>query len=225
MKTFLRAGLLFAALLFLAGTGYAIFDLADPPVRLRDVVAENMDDSGVGHPVTAVLLNFRGYDTLLEIAVLMLAVIGVLTTTGGERDFGVRLAGKPQALLQSVTRLVTPLMVLIAGYLLWAGAHQPGGAFQGGAVLAAAAVLLYLSGLTPVWSEPGKALRLGLAAGFLLFLGVAAALLWQGALLQFPGGAAKHLILLIEGGLLVSLGLMLAGLFLWQPNESEEPEE
>ncbi len=35
-----------------------------------------MDRSGVTHPVTAVLLNFRGYDTLLEVAVLLIALVG-----------------------------------------------------------------------------------------------------------------------------------------------------
>ena len=35
-----------------------------------------MAQSGVDHPVTAVLLNFRAWDTLLELAVLLLALLG-----------------------------------------------------------------------------------------------------------------------------------------------------
>ena len=38
-------------------------------------VAAHLAESGVTHPVTAVLLNYRGYDTLLEIAVLLLALL------------------------------------------------------------------------------------------------------------------------------------------------------
>ena len=37
-------------------------------------VAANLATSGVSNPVTAVLLNFRAYDTLLELAVLLTAV-------------------------------------------------------------------------------------------------------------------------------------------------------
>lgn len=180
-------------------------------VDLRDAVAANMTASGVEHPVTAVLLNFRGYDTLLEIAVLLLALIVIL-------GCGIDPASdRPHAVnpvLQTLARLAAPLMIVVAVYLLWAGAFRPGGAFQAGAVLAAAAVLLHLTGQMPSWQEPARNLRWGLSAGFLLFLAVAAGLLFQGALLQYPPAWAGILILLIESGLTISLGLILAGLFL-----------
>ena len=110
-------------------------------------------------------------------------------------------------------------MVVVAVYLLWAGAFRPGGAFQAGAVLAAAAVLLHLVGLLPGWRRPPLRLRVGMAAGFALFLVVAAGLLTQGALLQYPPAWAGVLILLIESGLTVSLALILAGLFLFLARE------
>ncbi len=211
----LVAGLLAAAL------AYALFQLPAPTVRLPEQVAANMAASGVDHPVTAVLLNFRGYDTLLEVAVLLIALIGLLTLGPA--------AGRPAApgpanpLLKALARLLVPLMILSAGYLLWAGAHRPGGAFQAGALLAAAAVLLHLAQLLPAWASPGRLLRLGLAGGFLIFLGVAAALLAEGALLTYPPAQAGGLILLIEAGLTVSLGLILAGLFLLFAGAEERP--
>ena len=58
-------------------------------------------------------------------------------------------------------------------------------------------------------------MRIGLVAGFVVFLTVAAALLMQGALLKYPPAMAAGLILLIESGLTISLGLILAGLFLF----------
>lgn len=185
------------------------------PAPDRDVpaaVAAAMDQSGVRHPVTAVLLNFRGYDTLLEVAVLLLAVLGVLSVAGAG---AARRPGPGEPVSQTMARLLVPLMVLAAGYLLWAGAHRPGGAFQAAAVLAAAAALLHLAGLLPAWTRPGMLLRWGLAAGFVVFLLVAAAMLGDGQLLQYPQARAKALILLIEVGLTVSLGLSLAGLFLF----------
>ena len=181
-------------------------------VDLRATVATNIMASGVEHPVTAVLLNFRAYDTLLEIAVLLLALIVILASgIDAARD-------RPRAvnpILQTLARLAAPLMIVVAVYLLWAGAFRPGGAFQAGAVLAAAAVLLHLAGLLPSWQAPARKLRLGLTAGFLIFLAVAAGLLSRGAMLQYPPAQAGILILLIEAGLTLSLGLILAGLFLF----------
>lgn len=203
----------------------AMLQLPPPKVHLAEFVDAHLGSSGVAHPVTAVLLNFRGYDTLLEIAVLLLALLGVLSTTGDDPSHGLRVSGSPQPVLQSVARLLAPLMVLVAGYLLWAGSHRPGGAFQAGAVLAAAGVLLYLAGLMPAWRDPGRLLRTGLAAGFLLFLSIASLLLSQGMLLQYPPQSAGALILAIEFGLTLSLALILGGLFLWLPNENEEAEE
>lgn len=181
-------------------------------VDLRASVAAHMVASGVEHPVTAVLLNFRGYDTLLEIAVLLLALI-VILAIGLDRASDQPRAGNP--VVQTLARLAAPLMIVVAVYLLWAGAFRPGGAFQAGAVLAAAAVLLHLTGLLPSWQIPSSKLRWGLTAGFVVFLAVAAGLLSQGALLQYPPAQAGMLILLIEAGLTISLGLILAGLFLF----------
>lgn len=190
----------------------AILEPLPGGVDLRVAVTNNMTASGVEHPVTAVLLNFRGYDTLLEIAVLLLALIVILASgidTAGDRPRAV------SSILQTLARLAAPLMIVVAVYLLWAGAFRPGGAFQAGAVLASAAVLLHLTALLPSWQVPTLTLRWGLTAGFLIFLTVAAGLLSQGALLQYPQAQAGMLILLIEAGLTISLGLTLAGLFLF----------
>lgn len=208
--------------LILAG---AMLRLPESGIRIAQQVEAALHSSGVTSEVTAVLLNFRGYDTLLEIAVLLLALIGVLEMAGDERSNSLRLSVSPQPVLQSMTRILLPLMVLVAGYLLWAGSHRAGGAFQAGSVLAAGGVLLYLAGLMPAWAAPGKVLRIGLVAGFLIFLAIAAGSTVDGSLLQYPLQHAGALILLIEAGLTISLGLILAGLFLWLPNENEDAEE
>lgn len=205
--------------------GIAMLQLPAPSIRLAGQVSAELGASGVKHTVTAVLLNFRGYDTLLEVAVLLLVLLGVLTAAGEDRTGGRRIAAAPQPVLQSMARVLTPLMVLVAGYLLWAGSHRPGGAFQAAAVLAACAVLLHLAGLLSIVMEPGRLLRAGLAVGFLVFLAIAGLALATGALLEYPADHAGALILLIEAGLTLSLGLVLAGLFLWLPDENEEAEE
>lgn len=227
MKRLARLGVLLSAGLLAAALILAIMDLPAPAVDLRGAVAANLAVSGVTHPVTAVLLNFRGYDTLLEVAVLLLALLGMRVVAGGQADPAAGSSAPPPAdpVLQTLARLAAPLMILVAGYLLWAGAHRPGGAFQAGAVLAAAMVLLHLAGLLPAWGAPRRWLRLGLAGGLLIFLALAAILLGQGALLRYPPESAGALILLIEAGLTLSLGLILAGLFLVLSGSGHAGEE
>jgi len=204
--------------------GLAVLELPEPTLRLAEQVSAHMDVSGVAHPVTAVLLNFRGYDTMLEIAVLLLALLGVLSAGAGTPLTGLLVSDAPPRILQASARIMTPLMILVAGYLLWAGSDRSGGAFQAGAVLAAIGVLLYLAGLLPDWSEPGPRMRFGLTAGFLLFLAVASQPLLSGTLLQYPPQWAGALIFATEAGLTLSLALILSGLFLWLPNEAEDAE-
>ena len=66
-----------------AGLEIVVLSLPAEADGLNADVMANMQDSGVTNPVTAVLLNFRGYDTLLEIAVLLLALLGGKTLAGG----------------------------------------------------------------------------------------------------------------------------------------------
>jgi multisubunit Na+/H+ antiporter MnhB subunit len=203
--------------------GWAMLDLPSAAVRLPEQVAARLAETGVSHPVTAVLLDFRSYDTLLEVGVLLLAVIGVLATRAEVRD---DVEPAPEPMLLALARVTVPLMVVVAGYLLWAGAHRPGGAFQAGAVLAAAGVLLRLAGRLPAWATPGLTMRLGLTAGLLIFLLVAAGVMVGDVpLLDYPPDLAGGLILLIEAGLAVSIGLTLAGLFLSAPTPGAHRED
>src|SRR5690606_2721106 len=114
------------------------------PAPLPELVAKHLGNSGVAHPVTAVLLNFRAWDTLLELVVVLLAVLGVR-----QLQLASVKPAKPWPLLLAWGRWLAPLAVLLGGYLLWRGASAPGGAFQAGALWAAAAVMLRLNGLLP----------------------------------------------------------------------------
>jgi multisubunit Na+/H+ antiporter MnhB subunit len=220
MKLVARIACVAAAALLAAGLLAAMAGLPPAGVRLSQAVASHLAQSGTEHPVTAVLLNFRGYDTLLEVVVLLLALLGVAAVrTPPEREPAGR-SGEP--VVQTLARAAAPLLVLAAVYLLWAGAHRPGGAFQAAAVLAAAAVLLNLAGVLPGWGAAGAVLRLGFVAGLIVFVAVAAPPSGGGSLLQYPPARAGALILLVEGGLAVSLGLVLAALFLWLSEHRDE---
>src|SRR5690606_25916140 len=137
--------------------------IAPLPARIDQA----MPDSGVAYTVTAVLLNFRAWDTLLELAVLLLALLGA-------RQLGpVRLElSDPWPLLRAWSRILAPLLVLAGGYVLWRGSSAPGGAFQAGALLAAGVVLLRLADVLPDLRWSAWPLRLAVLLGLLLFVEV-----------------------------------------------------
>lgn len=204
-----------AALLFvlaIAGAlGWAVWSLPHNGAGLSQQALAQLPNSGVTNPVTAAVLNYRGYDTLLEIAVLLIAVLSVWSIARSENATGEPPAGP---VLLAFIQFAVPLMILVAGYLLWIGAFAPGGAFQGGAVLAAALVLLRLAGVaSPRWLR-GRWLRLGLVLGLAVFVAVAVAVMaYGGKLLEYPRAHAGSLIMLIESAALISIGLTLAALF------------
>ncbi|WP_177418374.1 hydrogen gas-evolving membrane-bound hydrogenase subunit E [endosymbiont of Lamellibrachia barhami] len=204
--------LLVALLSLLAvGLGYAVLSLPTQTPGLSDFVTENIETSGARNPVTAVLLNFRGYDTLLEMGVLLLALLGVWSLSSAPEQS----EASPGPVLDMLSRLLVPLLILVAGYLLWVGARAPGGAFQAGAVLGAAGVLLLLVGWRPGARFSGLPLRITLVMGLGAFVAVGLVLILVGRrLLEYPPPFAAALILLIEAAATLSIGITLAALFL-----------
>lgn len=181
---------------------------------LRPFVEENLSNSGVTNPVTAVLLNFRAYDTLLEVAVLLIVVIAVLPIRNHKRPLIQHIdTAHHDLVLSSLQRWLAPAVLMFAGYLLWAGATQPGGAFQAGALLAGACVLMFQTGAYRVNYTSIMARSL-IACGLAMFIAVGIALIWfEGSLLKYPVENAGVLILLIESCATVSIALGLASLY------------
>lgn len=173
--------------------------------RLRDVALAAVDYSGVSHPVTAVLLNFRAYDTLLELAVVFAAVLGVLALGPARPAFQ-----SPSPLLFGITSALVPLLIITAGYLLWVGAHAPGGAFQAGATLAAAGILLRLGGYSRGGLPGSRATRWLLVIGVAVFMLVGLLVMsGEQSVLQYPDEWAGALILLIEAAATLSIAAAL----------------
>ena len=208
-----------SALLFV-GLGGALLSLPAEAPGMSAPVAENLSTSGVSNPVTAVLLNFRAYDTLLEKAVLLLAVVAAWSLSMAPRE----PVSSPGRVLDVFVRLLVPLMIVVASYLLWVGAHAPGGAFQAGAVLAAVAVLLLLSGKSLPAGWAGWPLRALLTLGLGVFIAVGAAVMFFGyRFLEYPPDQAGNLILLIEVVATVSIAVALATLFMGGRPRRGEP--
>lgn len=202
------------------GLSLVILSLPENPPGLQNTVAQHLELSGVTNPVTAVLLNFRAYDTLLEMTVLLLAVIGVWSL-----DVSVKSDDRePGLVLEGLTRLLLPLLILVTAYLLWTGSHGPGGAFQAGAVLSAAGILLVLSGWQPTFDFHQTRLKWILTGGVSVFAAVGVAPLFDGRpFLQYPNEYAGELILLIESAATLAIGLTLTLLFIGTVSAGRKP--
>ncbi len=203
--------------------GILVWGLVALPARAPGLSAEALealDRSGVSNPVTAVLLNYRSYDTLLELGVLLLAVVSVWSLRSSAGATFERPAGP---LLEGLLRALVPLLVVTGGYLLWIGAFAPGGAFQGGALLGGALVLVVLGGFAGHrLAVRLLLLRIGLWLGLTVFITVGLAMMISGrSFLEYPVEQAKWLILLIEAAALFSIGLTLGCLFYGGRPESD----
>jgi multisubunit Na+/H+ antiporter MnhB subunit len=200
--------------------GWTVWTLPPFSDKMIALISLNMPISGVENPVTAVLLNFRGYDTLLEIGVLLLAAVGVLSVAPSAV---MRADSSPSPILILLLRLLLPFIILVSGYILWIGKYAPGGAFQAGAVLAAGGILLATAAVRFNLSA-SKALPLATGIGLLIFLLVAlATMMLGGNYLQYPLAQAGTLILVIEAAATLSIAAALVRLFVGVKSDTDNP--
>ena len=206
-----------------AGLIGVVLWLPDPAPTLAPVAKESLALTGLGNAVTAVLMVYRALDTMLEKVVLLLALVAVWSLAqdrfwGGRPVFG---SEREQAgPLVFLARVLIPIGILAGVYLFWVGADDPGGAFAGGAVIAAMGILGFLSGLCTPPSVSGFFLRGALAIGVAVFLGIGLAGLAVGSgFLTYPAGFAKPVIVLIEVAMTLSIGVTLALLVVGPPGK------
>jgi multisubunit Na+/H+ antiporter MnhB subunit len=201
--------------------------LPDPGPTLVPDVTANLAATAVGNPVTAVLMSFRAMDTLLEAIVLALALMGVWSI-GPDRAWGGRPGPvhepDPHGMLAYAARTLPALGVVVAIYIFWVGADEPGGKFQGATILAALWLLVTMAALADVPAVSSRSLRIGVAVGPLVFVGIGGVgAVVAGAFLAYPDGLAKPLIIAIEVALLPSLALTLALLLIGPPKRRVGP--
>ena len=220
IRGFLPAALACAGLT--GALAWAWFALPVPEHPAPDL-ATSLPRAGVENPVTAVLLNFRAWDTLLESIVLLAALIGVWMLARDEDwhdRFGLPQHVRPGGVMANFGRLLPPVGVLVGVYLVYVGADRPGGAFQGGTVLAAVGLVAALAGLLRPPRVTQIVWRMGLVAGPLVFLiaGIVGAILGAG-FLTLPEPIAGSAIFVIEIALAASIAVTLAFLVIGPPEQ------
>ncbi|MDO9500050.1 monovalent cation/H+ antiporter subunit A [Falsiroseomonas sp.] len=182
----------------LAALSYAVMVRTPPDLLALDFLARAYSEGGGTNAVNVILVDFRGFDTLGEIFV----VAAVALTTFAllrrfrpaadsvevpeqQRDQGDGAAGavmtgngewRPGSdwllLPFTLTRLLFPVMLVVAVFLLLRGHDLAGGGFAAGMVVAIAIILQYMIGGTD-WTEDRLRLRppLWLGGGLLISAG------------------------------------------------------
>jgi multisubunit Na+/H+ antiporter MnhB subunit len=197
-----------------AGLAVLVLTLPEPAPNLVAAVAEQQSATALKNPVAAVLVAFRAVDTLLESAVLALAVIG-LWSVGADAAWGERPraldSDAPDPALVLLARLLPPVGLVVGVHLFWTGADHPGGPFQAGALLAAMVALVWLARLGAPPPVRSRLTRVGLMLGPLVFLLIGlAGVVAADAYLAYPEALTKPLILLIEAAKTLSVAVALA---------------
>ncbi|ABK44713.1 Membrane bound protein complex subunit mbxF [Magnetococcus marinus MC-1] len=114
----------------------------------RYYAEQTVNDTGAANIVTAIIVTYRGLDTLGEVTVLFLtaAIMGLVLSL--QRGVGATKL-PPRAsvgeLLQNGGQLLVPMILLLGVYVFVNGHLTPGGGFQGGAIVASSVLLVLLS--------------------------------------------------------------------------------
>lgn len=196
-----------------AGLAAIVLYPAESFPTLAPLTMAHLAESGLGNPVTGVLFVYRALDTLLEKVVVVLALFGVWSLApdrlwGGIP--GLRPYVQANGVLAFLAQMLPPVGIMIGIYMCWAGADEPGGAFQGGAVLAAMWILVMIAGLRDVPPISHIWMRQLIIVGPVIFFLVGlAGFVVADAFLAYPDGYAKPLIIAAEVALTLSIGVTL----------------
>ncbi|WP_018634889.1 hydrogen gas-evolving membrane-bound hydrogenase subunit E [Parafrankia elaeagni] len=147
---------------FVAGLAIATSGSRAASVEVsREYIARSPEETGATNVVNAIVVDFRAFDTLGEIAVLAVAALGVASLLLLARPPAGSAADPPgdsgpgagpgpmpprSVLLEVTTRAVFPVVLVFSAYLLFAGHTRTGGGFSGGLVAGLAFVLRYVAG-------------------------------------------------------------------------------
>ena len=116
----------------------------------KDYLPKSRDVLNVANVVTAIVVSFRGFDTLGEVTVLFLAAAGVGSILYRKRTVHTKLnpqrtSPEASSILRAGAKILFPLIILLGAYVFVHGHLTPGGGFQGGAIIATGFLLMLIS--------------------------------------------------------------------------------
>ncbi len=106
---------------------------------------DNVEEVGAANIVTAIVVGYRGLDTLGEVTVLFISALGVALIFSGGKKQRLNLEFKPNFMLEVGSKVLFGIILITSMYIILHGHLTPGGGFPGGAIVASAILLLYLA--------------------------------------------------------------------------------
>lgn len=141
--------------LFMLAAAVDLPDWGDPGAPASsylspDYIAQAYEATHTPNIVTAILADYRGYDTMFETVVVFAAaliIMVILRRTPRKRAKVLPRRCQRQGrdtVLRGAAQLIIPVMQIFALYVLGHGHYSPGGGFQGGVIFGASFILLAL---------------------------------------------------------------------------------
>jgi multicomponent K+:H+ antiporter subunit A len=169
-----------AAIALVAGAGATAIVYAVLTRPFRSIAPYYLEKSytegGGTNAVNVIIVDFRGFDTMLEITVLAIAGLIVHVLLGRLRvpDSFEPARRDPTfnpLMLRAAARIILPFGVLISVYLLLRGHNLPGGGFIAGLVLAIVLILVRVAGGAPLPLPDALRHPVAIAIGIVLAAG------------------------------------------------------
>ncbi|WP_246217372.1 hydrogen gas-evolving membrane-bound hydrogenase subunit E [Paraburkholderia panacisoli] len=167
---------LFALVFWRLIDGYSELQVLRPLAQYY--VVQGPIELGAPNIVTGILITYRGFDTLGEVAVLFMvaASVGLLlksesaatateAATEAEAEDDNVARRQPGEIVRTGMQVLLPMILTFGAYVIVNGHLSAGGGFQGGAIVASGAMLMLLA-------RPGAALNVALLSVVESFAGV-----------------------------------------------------
>ncbi len=117
----------------------------DNRVSSQYLTEDNVEEVGSGNIVTAIVVGYRGFDTLGEVTVLFISALGVAFMLSSPKQERIDLKFKPNFMLRVGSKILFGIILVTSLYIILHGHLTPGGGFPGGAIIASSVLLLYLA--------------------------------------------------------------------------------
>jgi multicomponent Na+:H+ antiporter subunit B len=174
----MKASHIFLIILLVLLCGLTLLTMWEIPLPadrtdLSGYTARGVEETGAINQVTAILFDYRGFDTLGEATVIFTAatILFLFAPRRKVSMLGVRFT----AIVRCGVGLILPFIMVFGFYVIMYGHISPGGGFTGGVILASTSIIFiitYSAGAQRRLFLPVERKKLIENVGFLMFLGI-----------------------------------------------------
>ena len=148
IRRVLILGVLALFVILLLGRIAVPSDRGDPGTTGSWYIERSVPELGAWNVVTAIVVAWRGLDTLGEVSVLFLAAAGIallLRAPGPDRGGAGTTRRDSSEILRTGADVLAPALVFFGCYIFMGGHLTPGGGFQGGVILGASFIMIAIA--------------------------------------------------------------------------------